>query len=160
MDAIYILGLILALLYILMGFDDFIWDIISLFYKNNRKDFFLNMQEINASPYKLLAVIIGAWREDNVIEDVIDNFLTSTIYPKSMYHIFIGVYPNDLATIEAVTRLEARYLNVHMIINEKAGPTSKAQNINHILKQILQFEIDRSWSFSSYPGWPDCYSNQ
>lgn len=150
MDAIYILGLILALLYILMGFDDFIWDIISLFYKNNRKDFFLNMQEINASPYKLLAVIIGAWREDNVIEDVIDNFLTSTIYPKSMYHIFIGVYPNDLATIEAVTRLEARYLNVHMIINEKAGPTSKAQNINHILKQILQFEIDRSWSFSSY----------
>ena len=150
MNTLYLLGLILALLYILMGFDDFIWDIIALFYKKNRKDVFLNMQEINATPYKLLAVIIGAWREDNVIEDVIDNFLASTIYPKSMYHIFIGVYPNDNATIEAATRLETRYPNVHMIINEKDGPTSKAQNINHVLKQIRQFEIDQSWDFSSY----------
>ena len=31
MNTLYLLGLILALLYILMGFDDFIWDIIALF---------------------------------------------------------------------------------------------------------------------------------
>ena len=133
-----------------MGFDDFIWDIIALFYKQRRKDVYLNMQEISASPNRLLAVIIGAWKEDNVIEDVINNFQISTIYPKSMYHIFLGVYPNDTSTINAAKRLEKIYPNVHMIINEKEGPTSKAQNINYVLKQVRQFESDRSWNFSSY----------
>ncbi len=27
--------------------------------------------------------------------DVITNFLNTTDYPKSMYHLFVGVYPND-----------------------------------------------------------------
>lgn len=107
MDTLYLIGFILASLYILMGLDDFIWDIIALYYKRKRKDVVLNMQEISDTPYKLLAVIIGAWKEDNVIEDVIHNFLESTIYPKSMYHIFLGVYPNDEATILAVKRLTA-----------------------------------------------------
>ena len=150
MDTLYLIGFILALLYILMGLDDFIWDLIALYYKRKRKDVYLNMQEISATPYKLLAVIIGAWREDNVIEDVIHNFLESSIYPKSMYHIFLGVYPNDEATIQAVRRLTEQYPNVHLIINEKNGPTSKAQNINHVIKQITKFELDHSWKFSSY----------
>ena len=150
MNDLYIIGLVLVTFYILMGFDDFIWDIIALFYKQRRKDVYLNMQEISASPNRLLAVIIGAWKEDNVIEDVINNFQISTIYPKSMYHIFLGVYPNDTSTINAAKRLEKIYPNVHMIINEKEGPTSKAQNINYVLKQVRQFESDRSWNFSSY----------
>lgn len=150
MDTLYLIGFILALLYILMGLDDFIWDLIALYYKRKRKDVYLNMQEISATPYKLLAVIIGAWREDNVIEDVIHNLLESTIYPKSMYHIFLGVYPNDEATILAVKRLTKHYPNVHLIINERNGPTSKAQNINHVIKQIAKFEHDHSWKFSSY----------
>lgn len=150
MDTLYLIGFILASLYILMGLDDFIWDIIALYYKRKRKDVVLNMQEISDTPYKLLAVIIGAWKEDNVIEDVIHNFLESTIYPKSMYHIFLGVYPNDEATILAVKRLTALYTNVHLIINEKNGPTSKAQNVNHVIRQISKFETERSWKFSAY----------
>ena len=51
--------------------------------------------------------------EDNVLGDVIDNVIASTDYPRSMYHIFLGVYPNDDATIAVAQTLAERYPNVH-----------------------------------------------
>ena len=43
MDTLYLIGFILASLYILMGLDDFIWDIIALYYKRKRKDVVLKI---------------------------------------------------------------------------------------------------------------------
>ena len=136
-------------LYILLSIDDFIWDVVSLvrraFYKKKPLDLHL----LDSVPPKLLAVVIAAWHEDNVIEDVIDNFIASAIYPKSMYHVFIGVYPNDEATCGAADAIAGRYANVHVIMNDRPGPTSKAQNINHVVRQIKAFERARKWRFAS-----------
>ena len=66
--------------------------------------------------------------------DVITNFLNTTDYPKSMYHLFVGVYPNDPRTVETVKKAGKIYPNVHAVINNMDGPTTKAQNINHIIK--------------------------
>ncbi len=148
-DTLYVLGLLLVILYLAMGFDDFLWDIFSLTkrrkYNKSRFDF----ETLRSTPPKLLAVTIGAWNEAEVIEDVIENLLASIQYPKSMYHLFVGVYPNDAETIEKVSRLDAQFDNVHMIVNFKDGPTSKAQNINNVISKIKEFEVVNNVNFAS-----------
>ena len=131
---LYYVGLIIVIIFILMGIDDFIWDVVSLiqsfFRVDGNKD--LDLDAVFNEPQKMMAIMIPAWHEDNVIEDVIRHFINTTIYQRSMYHVFVGVYPNDLETIEAVRRLELEFKNVHAIINELDGPTTKAQNLNYV----------------------------
>lgn len=147
---LYWVGFWLALCYIVMGFDDFLWDVYSLFYGIFHKKDHLDIKEVSKTPYKTLAVMIAAWHEANVIEDVVDNFIASSLYPESMYHVFIGVYPNDLETIKAVKRLEQRHENVHMVIDCMDGPTSKAQNINYIVDKIFEYEQKNHRTFASF----------
>jgi adsorption protein B len=150
-NVLYIIGLVLVMLYILTGFDDFIWDIITLFRRKSYKRELLDLKKADDVPPKLIAVAIAAWHEESVLGDVIDNMIESVHYPNSMYHVFLGVYPNDAATITVARQLEEKYENVHMIINELPGPTSKAQNINYIITQIKAMEKEKQWhSVSSF----------
>ena len=145
----YDIGLALVVLYLLMGFDDFIWDIFTLVLRTSYKKQRLDLKQLNNVPPKLLALTVAAWHEDNVLGDVIDNIIASTDYPRSMYHIFLGVYPNDDATITVAQTLAGRYPNVHVVINELPGPTSKAQNLNYVIRQIKQFEQQHGWQFAA-----------
>ncbi len=148
-DTLYIIGLILVVLYLVMGFDDFLWDIYSLTKRRKYSKSRLDFKTLRAEPPKLLAVTIGAWNESAVIEDVIENLLTSIQYPKSMYHLFVGVYPNDAETIAIVSELDKKHYNVHMIVNPLNGPTSKAQNINNVISKIKEFESVNNINFAS-----------
>ena len=149
---LYYVGLIIVIIFILMGIDDFIWDVVSLiqsfFRVDGNKD--LDLDAVFNEPQKMMAIMIAAWHEDNVIEDVIRHFINTTIYKRSMYHVFVGVYPNDLETIEAVRRLELEFKNVHAIINELDGPTTKAQNLNYVVSQIMAFEKVHKVEFKSF----------
>lgn len=126
-EFVTVVSMMLVILYMFFGIDDLVWDVVTLFrravYRKNLVDF----SQLKKTPPKMLAMMIAAWHESNVIEAVVSNIIESTVYPKSMYHIFVGVYPNDSGTVESVKRLEEKYENVHMIINEIEGPTSKAQ---------------------------------
>lgn len=149
LNTLYICGLALVLLYFVMGFDDFIWDLITIFRRSSYRKNKLDLKKLSDNPPKILAVAIAAWHESNVIGDVIDNFIESTQYPKSMYHVFLGVYPNDTETVEAAKKLSEKYDNVHTIINDTPGPTCKAQNLNYTIRQIKKFEIEKRWRFAS-----------
>ncbi len=148
-NILLLIGLIIVVLYLLMGIDDFVWDIAGLFRRRSYKEQLLDLHKLDSTPPKLLAIAIAAWHEDNVLGDVIDNVLASVLYPKSMYHIFLGVYPNDPATISVAESLAVRYPNVHVVINDMPGPTSKAQNINYIYRSIRRFEEEHGWRFAS-----------
>ena len=147
---IQIIGLIVALCYIILGIDDLLWDIY-YFVRNIRSSGSdrLHIEHLDAVPPKLLAVIIAAWHEENVIELVIENMISSIHYPESMYHVFVGVYPNDKPTMDIIKKLERQYANVHMVVNVRPGPTNKADNINNIIRYIKEFESSRQWRFSS-----------
>ncbi len=56
------------------------------------------------------------------------------------YEFFIGAYPNDEKTLNAVRALESRFANVHMAICPHDGPTSKADCLNWIYQQMLLHE--------------------
>ncbi len=149
MSVLYVIGLVLVILYLIFGADEFIWEIIILFRRRSYNNKKIDVVKLKDCPTKMLAVAIAAWHESNVIESMVSNFVDTMEYPVSMYHVFVGVYPNDPETIEAVRHLESRYSNVHMVIDFKDGPTSKAQNINYIIKQIKQFEEDNNIRFAS-----------
>lgn len=146
-------GCVLIVLYLITGIDDTIWFFFAIISgainkKEKAKDN-LDFDLLRNTPPKMLAVSIAAWHEANVIEGVITNFLNTTDYPKSMYHLFVGVYPNDPDTIAAVESVSEKFPNVHPIINCKEGPTTKAQNINHVIRQIKLFEEENHVEFAS-----------
>lgn len=143
------IGLCVVLMYIVVGFDDIIWDLVTLIKRVSSPKPVLDISKLEEVPPKLLAIAIGAWKEDNVLGDVVDNIIASAHYPKSMYHIFLGVYPNDDRTLAVAYELSERHSNVYVVVNNKPGPTSKAQNINYTIQRIKDFEKEKNWSFAS-----------
>jgi len=64
----------------------------------------ITRRDVGRLPPKLLAIMIAAWHEENVLGQVIDHMISTVHYPRSMYHVFLGVYPNDPATIEVAEK--------------------------------------------------------
>lgn len=149
-STIYIIGLIIAVGFVIFSIDDIFFDFVYLF--RGRKKIAgekVPIDQLEDIPPKLLALMVAAWHEDNVLESVIDHMIATIQYPRSMYHIFLGVYPNDIATKEAASWLEEKYDNVHVIVNKQEGPTCKADNLNWMIKKIEEFENARNWRFAS-----------
>ena len=76
-NILYIIGFAFVVVYLLLGIDDFIWDIFNLFNRQKFRGKSLDMCKLGDIPPKLLAVVVAAWHEDEVLEDVIDNIIAS-----------------------------------------------------------------------------------
>lgn len=139
---VYTLGLIFAILLILISVDDLVWDLYYLFIgKTKGKQVqTINDEELKNAIPKFLAVIVPAYNEETVLEKVVENLILSNHYPRSMYHIFLGVYPNDKPTKDVADRLAQRFTNVHSVVHVLDGPSSKADNLNNVIKNIYEFE--------------------
>ncbi len=147
---LYEFGLLMAILFILFGIDDLVWDVTFFIRYHGKKGGEIPLAELDQTVPKLLAVMIAAWKEDGVLTEVMENLIASAQYPRSMYHVFLGVYPNDEATLSIARDLEKKHSNIHVIVNVRPGPTSKADNLNHVLRQIKAFEEERGWSFGAF----------
>ncbi|MBP8961251.1 phage adsorption protein NrfB [Patescibacteria group bacterium] len=145
------LFLFLALFYIIFSLDDLIFDFYYFYFKRKNKiRSSLKFSDLDKVPFRLLAVLIPAWDESVVIEPMIENLISSINYPSSLFHIFIGTYPNDQATCTAVKNLSSKYPNVHIVINPLPGPTTKAQNLNYIFKATKEFEQNKQKRFAAF----------
>ncbi len=145
-SVVQIIGIVVVFAFIILGIDDLLWDIFALLRGTKAKN--VDLAVLDQEPPKMLAIAIAAWQEDKVIGDVVDNLIESVSYPKDMYCVFIGVYPNDSATNSAVDKLAARHSNVVKIVNAKEGPTSKANNLNHMMGGIMAYEKEREIRFA------------
>lgn len=96
------------------------------------------LSSLRKLPQKRVAILIANWKEDEIIEYMVRGNLDGIDYDN--YSIFLGVYPNDKLTWEAARRAEAAADNVHVIVNNVAGPTSKGQLLNQMAEQILASE--------------------
>lgn len=140
---IYSFGLVVVCLTILISIDDVLWDIIYLFSKVFglvKEPATITTDEMESVPPQMMALIIAAYREEDVIEDVLRNLLRSTNYPSAMMHIFVGVYPNDPATTGIIEKLHLEFPHVHPVVHYLEGPSSKADNINNVLNFTREFE--------------------
>lgn len=147
-QVIYWIGFFVALAFIVFGADDLLWDIFTLFRGIGKKR--VELSRVNEKPPKMLAIVIAAWHEDTVIGEVVDNLVASAQYPRSLYRVFLGVYPNDSATIVVARVLEARHDGtVVVVVGDEPGPTSKADNINCTVRAIRAYESNYDVLFAS-----------
>lgn len=148
---IYYIGLIFVIILTLISIDDFVWDIQYFFSKKRKNNTHkLNYKELRDTIPGFLAVIVAAYNEEDVLEEVIENLIKSSHYPVSMYHIFLGVYPNDPGTMKIAKKLSEKHDNVHKIVHVLEGPSSKADNINNVIKNILRYEKERNVRFKGF----------
>ncbi|HEX7853946.1 MAG TPA: glycosyl transferase family protein [Sphingobium sp.] len=91
-----------------------------------------------------LAVFIPAWDEGMVIGPMLRHCLSR--WATDDVHLFVGVYPNDPASIVAVADVAATSDRVTMVINPLPGPTTKADCLNNLWYALLRWETGRGSS--------------
>lgn len=118
--------------------DDIFVDMLSFFQKLkpnkiNAKEF----QKIVELDEKRIAIIMANWHEDEVIERMVSGNISKIKYKN--YQFILGVYPNDTATLEAAQRLEKKFKNITVVINDLNGPTTKGQMLNLMVEYLYNF---------------------
>ncbi len=89
-------------------------------------------------PKGRIAIFVAAWDEAGVIGAMLETALARLDYPD--YQIYVGTYPNDRATVAAVTAVAARDDRVRLVIGTDPGPTTKAANLNTIWRALAHDE--------------------
>ena len=84
------------------------------------------------------AIMVPAWQEHDVVYSMLTT--NSRLLTYRNHHYFIGVYRNDRLTLAEVRRAQKACFNVHIVIVPRDGPTSKADCLNVILGEILDYE--------------------
>lgn len=106
----------------------------------------LRRQPVPADPAPLRhAVLIPAWDESAVIGRMLARFLATQAH--GGYRLFVGVYPNDPATLAAVRAVDDG--RVEMVVLPHAGPTTKADCLNHLWSAVLACETRQGARFDS-----------
>jgi adsorption protein B len=130
--------------FLISGLDDLFIDIVFVLRSLYRKSFLLSRfpkigeQRLNEVPEKPMAVMIPAWDESAVIGSMLRHTLRTMRYTD--FTIFVGVYPNDLATIQEVDSVCTESSRVKKIVTSHPGPTNKADCLNHIFRGIVDVE--------------------
>jgi adsorption protein B len=101
-----------------------------------------SMDRMRARPEKRIAILVPLWQEQEVIGRMVERNLAAIRYQACDF--FIGAYPNDQPTVDAVRDLEARFSSVHLALCPHSGPTSKADCLNWIYRRLVRFEQERS----------------
>lgn len=129
----------LAILLLASGVDDFIPILICL------RQWLLVRKEMPVRPLlegtaepRRIAIFVPCWKESAVIGNMVRHNLAAIRYTN--YNFFLGTYPNDEPTIAEARKLADFFPNVHVAVCNRAGPTSKADCLNTIFRQMGEFE--------------------
>jgi adsorption protein B len=142
-----ILNVIVAVSFLVSGIDDLFVDLYYWVRKLYRKIFVAHRihpvgeVDLESKPEKWTAIWIPAWREDGVIDRMLQNTIESLSYGK--YDIFVGTYPNDEATQLAVESVRERYHQINKIVCPHPGPTNKADCLNWVYQGMLLAEQEK-----------------
>lgn len=105
--------------------------------------------QIKRNPEKQIAILIANWKEAEIITPMIRGNLRALEYKN--YVFFLGVYPNDTATVVAAQNLQAAYpQHVQVVVNTHEGPTSKGQMLNVVARTIFSYEASSGKKFDLF----------
>ncbi len=85
-----------------------------------------------------IAIFVAAWDESAVIGAMLRNALARFDHPD--YQLYVGTYPNDPATIEAVAAVAAGDPRIRLVIGPLPGPTTKAGCLNSLWHALRRDE--------------------
>ena len=84
-----------------------------------------------------IVVFVPAWDESAVIGAMLRHAVDTL--SGADWVIYVGVYPNDPATIDAVARVDSP--RIRMVIGPRNGPSTKADCLNALWQQMIADEI-------------------
>lgn len=121
------LGLFAAVIFLLFGLDDLAVDAMRLSGIGRPAD-----ERINpAQPVsRRFAVFVPAWQEGATLAAMLSTL--SARWAGHDIRIYVGVYPNDLATMMATVGVARRDKRVRICINQRPGPTTKGDCLNRL----------------------------
>lgn len=114
------------------------------FYRDHRP---LSENLLLSEPQQHIAMMVPAWDESAVIGIMLRTALRNIDYDR--YRIFVGVYPNDPKTQEAVAAVSAEDDRVQAVLLRDPGPTTKADCLNQVLETIGQDEVARGITYAA-----------
>jgi adsorption protein B len=132
-----------AVMFAVMGIDDAIMDLaywgwrwyrwlVARQYKP------LTLEQLRTKEQQRVAIFIPCWHEHEIVDKMVELACSSLQY--SRYDLYIGVYPNDPLTTEKAKHVAERYPRVQVVVNDRDGPTTKAQNLNQMWAAMLARE--------------------
>ena len=141
----------IAIVILVSGIDDLFVNLVCLYGWVSRrmsiKSPAPSEKEIRQVPQRRIAIYVPCWKEHGVIGTMIEHNIAAINYRK--YDFFIGAYPNDEPTLNAVRAMEKRFANVHLAVCPHDGPTSKADCLNWIFQRMLLFEETHDTRFET-----------
>ncbi|OWY26913.1 glycosyl transferase family protein [Herbaspirillum robiniae] len=151
-SALEIAAAVVAVLILLSAIDDLFFDLWYWARRIYRKLTIertrtpLTVEQLRERDEQPIAVMIPAWLEADVIAQMIEDMVAVLDYHR--YHIFVGTYMNDEATIAEVERMRVRYKQLHRVEVPHAGPTCKADCLNWVVKAIFAAETQLNMHFA------------
>ncbi len=147
--------------FLIGGIDDILIDIIWMvrwcyrrltFYRYNKPmdiRAFKNKYDLNYSDlrknqktqYKYHAIFIPAWREADVIGEMLNGCMRVWKNSTIAHRIYVGCYPNDNDTITQVIKAARFNPNISLILCKSDGPTTKADCLNQLWRAMLRDEL-------------------
>ena len=132
-----------AVMFAVMGTDDLILDLAFWIHKWYRWLIVrryqpLSLDQMRTKEQQRVALFIPCWHEHDIVDKMVE--LTCSSMQYSRYDIFIGVYPNDELTTERAKLVAKRFPRVKVVVNERDGPTTKAQNLNQMWNEMVKIE--------------------
>ena len=84
------------------------------------------------------AILVPTWQEDRVISHTIAHALRSWAHRE--YVIYVGIYRNDAATLEAAMEGAGSDPRVRLVVHDCDGPTTKADCLNRLYQAMAHDE--------------------
>jgi len=149
-----VLFIFLVIVFLISGLDDLFVDLVYYIRASYRAIFRRHLirpvtrKQLNSIPEKPIAVMIPAWHESDVIDKMLLNTVTTLDYKN--YHLFVGTYPNDEATLLTVEKVREIYPQISGLITPADGPTNKADCLNWIIQGIFLYEKENDMQFDIF----------
>nr|WP_156026179.1 glycosyl transferase family protein [Sphingomonas phyllosphaerae] len=130
------LALFAAVVILLGGVDDVLMDLV--WWRVRRRE--PNRADLPAAPPLPLAVFVPAWDEQHVIGAMLRATLTRYDHPD--YRLYVGCYPNDPGTLDAVAEVASHDARVRRVVVTHDGPTTKADCLNQLWRALVSDDVD------------------
>jgi bacteriophage N4 adsorption protein B len=127
----------LAVWILLSGLDDLFIDLV-YFLKRRKRFPWPSEKTLTEASQRRIAIFLPLWHEHEVIGQMLRHNLSAIRYGN--YDFFVGIYPNDLLTRQAVERVMSEDARVHVAVCPHDGPTSKGDCLNWIYKGMATYE--------------------
>ncbi|GIW34559.1 glycosyltransferase [Meiothermus sp.] len=151
MSEVWLVGLVLSILlvYALFFRDELIFDVAYLLRFRSLKKQTLTPEELEADRPQRLAVLLPTEQDAQRIGPMLRASLGYTSYSPLHLDFFVGIYPNDPKTLEAVEALSQEFVNVHVVVYDRPGPLPKGHLLNCMYGYLERFERNNRIRFEA-----------